>query len=177
LIDEQDAHLARLTWHLKADGYAARFRTRRNHPNGSGSGKFLRLHRLILDAPPGVEVDHINRNRLDNRRSNLRLATDGENARNCKRNTKNTSGYKGVCFHDRAGRWGASVKLNGKAYWMGLFDTPEQAAFAYDFAAAALHGEFAATNFQLSEATRGRALEFRAFLLGERAGESGGAAG
>jgi len=176
LIDEQDAYLARLTWHLKSDGYAARFRTRRNHHNGSGRGKFLRLHRVILDAPPGVEVDHINRNRLDNRRSNLRLATDGENARNCKRNTRNTSGYKGVHFDDRVRRWGASVVLDGRAYWMGLFDTPEQAAFAYDFAATALHGEFAATNFQLSKATKTCALEFRAFLMAGRAGESSGAA-
>jgi hypothetical protein len=59
---------------------------------------------------------------------------------------------------------------------MGFFDTPEQAAFAYDFGAAALHGEFAATNFQLSKATKVCALEFRAFLMAGKAGESVGAA-
>lgn len=176
LIDEQDAHLARMTWHLKSDGYAARWEKRQVRPNGTSRGRIVRLHRVILGAPPGVEVDHINRNRLDNRRSNLRLATDGENARNCKRNTKNTSGYKGVRVDDRVHRWGASVVLNGKAYWMGLFDTPKQAAFAYDFAATALHGEFAATNFQLSKATKDHAREFRAFLIAGRAGESAGAA-
>jgi hypothetical protein len=176
LIDEQDAHLAGLTWHLKSGGYAARFRPRRDHHNGSGLAKFLLLHRVILDAPPGVEVDHINRNRLDNRRANLRLASDGENARNCKRNSRNTSGYKGVRFDALARRWGVSVKLDRRHYWMGFFDTPEQAAFAYDFGAAALHGEFAATNFQLSKATKVCALEFRAFLMAGKAGESVGAA-
>jgi len=176
LIDEEDADLARLTWHLKSDGYAAHREKRQHPPNGAGRGRNVRMHRVILGAPPGAEVDHINRNRLDNRRSNLRLATRGENARNCKRNTSNTSGYKGVGFNHLAGRWAASVVFEGRTFWVGLFGTPQEAAFAYDFAATALHGEFAATNFQLSEATRERALEFRAFLLGERAGESGGAA-
>jgi len=176
LIDEQDRHLARLTWHLRLDGYAARWEKQQNRHNRIGRGRILRLHRVILGAPPGVEVDHINRNRLDNRRSNLRFATDGENARNCKRNTRNTSGYKGVRFDRFAHRWGAAVVFEGKTYWVGLFDTPEEAAFAYDFAATALHGEFAATNFHLSEATKNRAPEFRAFLMSKRAGESVGAA-
>jgi hypothetical protein len=177
LIDEQDAQLARLTWRLEVSGYAARREKRQNHQNGGWRARIVLLHRVTLGAPPGVEVDHINRNRLDNRRSNLRFATDGEQARNCSRNKRNTSGYKGVCFESARRRWKAAVAFEGRSYHVGLFDTPQEAAFAYDFAATALHGEFAATNCQLSEATREGALEFRAFLIGERAGESVGAAG
>lgn len=174
LIDEEDADLARLTWHLKVDGYAARWE-RRGY-DGRRRGRIVRLHRVIMGAPPEVEVDHINRNRLDNRRSNLRFATSAENARNCKRNKRNTSGYKGVRFNSLAQRWGASVVFEGNAYWLGLFNTPEAAAFAYDLAASALHGEFAATNFRLAEATKERASEFREFLLSGELEESSHAA-
>jgi len=177
LIDEQDAQLARLTWRLAVSGYAARREKWQNHPDGRGRARIVLLHRVILGAPPGVEVDHINRHRLDNRRSNLRFATDGEQARNCSRNKRNTSGYKGVCFESATRRWKAAVAFEGRSHHVGLFHTPQAAAFAYDFAATALHGEFAATNFQLSEASKEAALEFRAFLLGERAGQSVGAAG
>jgi len=123
------------------------------------------MHRVILDAPPAVEVDHINRNGLDNRRANLRLATRAENTRNAKLSRRNTSGFRGVSFDHFSGRWLAIVKSDGKTYRLGAFATPEEAAFAYDFAAAALHGEFASTNFSLSAATRAYLGEFRAFLM------------
>lgn len=109
------------------------------------------LHRVIMNPACGVEVDHINRDRLDNRRCNLRLTDRGGNARNCSRNRKNTSGYKGVCRVGSRGRWGAEVVYKGANHWLGVFETAEEAAVTYDLAAMALHGEFAATNFQYSE--------------------------
>lgn len=165
LIDEQDASLAYTAWHLKPEGYAAgRLRPTHLH-QGPMSRKIRLLHREILQAPYGMEVDHINRNRLDNRRCNLRFATSGEQARNVSLNTRNTTGYKGVSFLPGARRWSASVKFDGATYPLGLFKSPEAAAFAYDFAARALHGQFAAINFKLADRTIEALAEFRHYLL------------
>ena len=155
LIDEQDAHLARLTWRMQGQRYAVR----------SQNGQILLMHRVILNAPPAVEVDHINRNGLDNRRTNLRLATRAENTRNAKLSRRNTSGFRGVSFDRFSGRWLATVRSDRRTYRLGAFATAEEAAIAYDFAAAALHGEFASTNFSLSAATKGCLGEFRSFLM------------
>lgn len=141
LIDEEDAHLAGLRWHLGSGGYARRLER----------DKWILLHRVIIRAPSGVEVDHINRNRLDNRRCNLRLTDRGGNARNCSRNRKNTSGYKRVHGPTSSGRWVASVVYRGKPYYLGSCATAEEAAVTYDLAAMALHGEFAAPNFSYPE--------------------------
>ena len=165
LIDECDRDLAELTWSRNGGGYAQHFEPLRE---GSGRGRRVLLHRAILAAPDGLEVDHINRNRLDNRRCNLRLATRSENARNTKLAENNTCGYKGVRFIDAVSRWGAVVIFDRESYWLGLYETPEQAAFAYDLGAVALHGEFASPNFLISAATRAAAAEFRASLVASR---------
>ncbi len=158
LVDEDNADLGRQAWHLQGGRYAVRW----DH------GRLVLMHRVILGAPPGLEVDHINRNGLDNRRANLRLATRSENTRNSKRSKRNTSGYRGVSFDSFAERWLAIVRFERKTYRLGSYHTAEEAAIAYDFAASALHGEFASTNFRLSGATKDCLNEFRAFLLGER---------
>jgi hypothetical protein len=128
---------------------------------------------MVLNAPPGMQVDHINRNRLDNRRSNLRFATPGEQARNVSLNARNTTGYKGVSFLQRAQRWTASVKFEGEDYYMGVFRSPEAAAFAYDFAARALHGQFSVINFKLADRTIAALDEFRHYLLSNKGKERG----
>jgi hypothetical protein len=156
LIDEENVHLAALRWHV-ASGYAHRWERH------AGRQLNVFLHRVILGVPPELECDHINHDRLDNRRSNLRFATRSQNARNVK--GRDPQKYKGVYLVESANRWRGLITFDGKTYPLGLFATPEAAAFAYDFAAAALHGEFAATNFQLSEATRRRAVEFGSFLV------------
>ena len=160
LVDEDNAHLAALRWHRATGGYAHRF----EEHEGRRVGVFL--HRVVLGGPSELECDHINRDRLDNRRANLRPATRSQNSRNQMR--REPRKYKGVQIVRSTNRWQALITFDRKQYPLGLFTSPEAAAFAYDFAALALHGEFAATNFKHSPAIRVYAAELGAFLVSHR---------
>lgn len=111
-------------------------------------GKIIKiiLHRLILDAPKGMQVDHINGNRLDNRRENLRICTQAENCKNRKESKNNTSGYKGVSICSQTKKYKAVIQLNRKKIFLGRFKTAKEAAIAYNEAAVKYHGEFANLN-------------------------------
>lgn len=109
----------------------------------------IKMHRLILDAPVGIAVDHINRNTLDNRRSNLRLCTMSENLANIATSTVNSSGYKGVSWHRATRKWAACLHARRKEFYLGEYETPQEAALAYDEAARIHFGEFALTNEQM----------------------------
>lgn len=133
------------THYARASIYLGRF-------NGKCRFRRLVMHRLILDAPAGTQVDHINGDGLDNRRANLRLAGAHENAWNQRAPLNNSSGFKGVTFARREGRFQASLELDGKAIWCGYHATAEAAARAYDAAALKHFGEFARLNFPTKEA-------------------------
>lgn len=105
------------------------------------------LHRVILNAQEGVEVDHRNRDTLDNRRENLRQCQHSQNQMNKTKRKDNTTGYIGVSKH--RSKWAAIISVSGKNQWLGTFDTAEQAAKAYDEAASKFHGEFASYNFPI----------------------------
>lgn len=111
------------------------------------SGKLVPLHRLLLTASSGYDVDHVNGNGLDNTRENLRLCSRTENLRN-KRGYKNTSSkYKGVYLLS-SGMWRAKIGLGSKnSKHLGVFTLEEDAARAYDAAALFYFGEFARLNF------------------------------
>lgn len=115
-------------------------------------GTNVYLHRFILNAPKGVQVDHINGNGLDNRRSNLRLASPKENARSVRRHRDSGSPYKGVHRYKARGNWSASIMVDGQARFIGYFETAEAAARAYDQAARSAFGEFALLNFPKTDA-------------------------
>lgn len=104
--------------------------------------KTVRMHRVIMDAPPAIFVDHINGDQLDNRKINLRLATRYENAHNHKIFSTNTSGYTGVSFHRRANKWRANIWYKNHAHHLGLFNSKEEASLAYEKKAKELFGEF-----------------------------------
>jgi hypothetical protein len=92
------------------------------------------------------QVDHRDHDTLDNTRANLRLATAVENSRNQRRSRNNRSGFKGVSFHKRAGKWHAQITTAGKRRHLGYFAAAETAAFAYNLAAVQHFGDFAVLN-------------------------------
>lgn len=102
---------------------------------------------------PKRRLDHKNRIKDDNRIDNLREATKQQNAANSKIRSDNTSGFKGVTFNRRVGRWVAQIHVNGKGIGLGYFAAKEDAARAYDTAAVKHFGVYACTNGEIHPAT------------------------
>ena len=142
LIDDGDYdNLSRKSWSYSNTGYAQR------GYKANGNCKTVLMHRQILNAPIGLEVDHINNNRLDNRRSNLRLVTRSENSVNqSKQLRKTTSRYKGVYWHKADKAWMARIQANGNYIYLGNFQSEQEAALAYNKAATRYHGHYAKLN-------------------------------
>lgn len=127
LIDDEDyPTIAGMRWKLSVPGgYAA-------STTGGELGRVTYMHRLLMGLTPGdgLTVDHINRNRLDNRRVNLRVVTAAENYQNVAAKPGTTSEFRGVYWDKAKGKWRASVGLRGKNYILGVFDVEEEAACA-----------------------------------------------
>lgn len=113
------------------------------------NGKFrtVYLHRVIMNAQKGLEVDHINGNVLDNRVSNLRVCTHAQNMANYRPGKSSASGFRGVHQRKPGEKWTAHVSVQEKAVHLGNFDSPHQAAMAYDLWAKDIYGDFAKLNF------------------------------
>ena len=116
-------------WVMRQDGYVYR------SVKQDGNVSCILMHRAILRAPLGMEVDHINRIRFDNRRDNLRIVTRQENAKNCSFNRNNKSGFRGVIWDNRVGKWKSNITSDKKRTFLGYFCDPIDAAKAYDRAA------------------------------------------
>jgi len=101
------------------------------------------LSRVIMGEPNGKDVDHINRNPLDNRRENLRICTHQQNQYNRTKQSNNTSGFKGVSFNKEKQKFEARIGIDGKSKFLGYFDTAEKASECYKQAALKHHGDFA----------------------------------
>lgn len=138
LVDLEDVEtLSKNKWSYDAHGGVARTGIK---------GKTVLMHRLIMGAPHGVEVDHINLDTLDNRKENLRIATRSQNAANRRRQSNNTSGYKGVSWNKQRKKWHAYICVENKAITIGRFHSPKEAALAYNKAALTFFGEYARLN-------------------------------
>ncbi|HEY1248826.1 MAG TPA: HNH endonuclease [Nitrososphaera sp.] len=108
-------------------------------------GYVVLMHRLLMNAQDGIEVDHINGNTLDNRRENMRFATRSQNMQNARKRKGTTSKYKGVSW--QRGKWIVQIQINGKCSYLGRYSDEEEAARVYDEAAKEAFGEFASLNF------------------------------
>lgn len=123
LCDTEDwEYLKRYKWFISKRGYVVT-----NH-NVNGYGN--RFHRIVMNAKPEFVVDHKGRNKLDNRKSELRSTSQKENVRNSGVKNTNKSGYKGVHFNKNAGKWEAYITADYKKIYLGLFESIEDAADA-----------------------------------------------
>lgn len=139
LVDDEDYEwLSQWNWWFNG-GYATRVETKRGIRNR------IFMHRLINDTPPDKYTDHINGNRLDNRRANLRVCTTQENARNM-RKTHGSSVYKGVQWSHRQKAWKTTLNEKGQVAYIGYFKNERHAALAYDLWAIDMWGQFAKVN-------------------------------
>lgn len=141
LVDAADYEwLSRYTWYRSGKGYALQSSKR----PGKNSG--VAMQRVILQPEKGMFADHINGDRLDNRRCNLRVVTKLQNAQNRGNNWNSLSKYKGVAWKVENNKWQARIRINLKQYHIGLYDTEEEAAAAYNQAAILHHGQYARLN-------------------------------
>lgn len=140
LIDEEDEEAVRqYSWRAMVKSYTTYAFSLRN-------GVAQYMHRVVL---PGAQmIDHIDHNGLNNTRDNLRACTAQMNCANSRRRPgKRSEGYRGVRSQPRRNGWQARIKVLGKDYYLGTYDTPIDAAKAYDRAAFDAFGEFATLNF------------------------------
>ena len=135
LIDKKDYRkISGYKWYISTFGYAV----------AKVKSNTIFMHRIINDTPLGMNTDHINGNKVDNRKNNLRNATDSQNSFNSYKKGKKNK-YKGV-YKTKSGRWAAKIEINYKQKHLGTFDNPECAAKSYNSAAKELHGRYAKLN-------------------------------
>jgi AP2 domain. len=147
--DEWFDYLNQWKWFYHSQGYAAR--------STWNPRTIVFMHREIMKASKGKLVDHINGNKVDNRKFNLRFCTARQNNVNCKIHITNKSGYRGVSWKKELKKWVAVCYLNNKVIYLGLFDKPHHAALARDLWMIDLHGKYASTNFSVVAYSKKRA--------------------
>ena len=145
-VDDLDyEQLNQYKWHAQKcrSGWCAA----RNELNRSTRRRtIILMHRAIMQASPGVQIDHYNGNGLDNRRSNLRCCTNSQNQMNSKKRASSTSRFKGVSWDSVNRKWRADITINYRGRNLGRFESELDAARTYNKAASELFGKFARAN-------------------------------
>ena len=142
-IDDEDYEwLSEWKWNYGSGGYAVR----NSRKDECEKRKTILMHRIIIGTKKGEETDHINGNRLDNRRSNIRPCMRIQNRHNTNINKNNTSGFKGVVWYEPTKKWRATICINWKIKSLGYFKNKKEAAIAYNNAAKVYYGNFAKLN-------------------------------
>lgn len=148
--DDWYPYLLQWEWYARP----ARSKTKTYYAVRMEKRKPIAMHRVVIGATPGQIVDHLDRNGLNNISVNLRLSTHPQNCCNRDKQENNTSGFKGVSWHKKTGKWRAEIMSHGKRIHLGYFHDPEGAAQAYNAAARLHHGDFAVLNARAREATK-----------------------
>ncbi len=145
-VDDDDFDfLSQWKWCIDSGGYAVRS-THIGYFDGKKKTKRVWMHRVINKTEDSMDTDHINGDRLDNRKLNLRSASRSQNHMNRKSRPGSVSKYKGVYLDKRFGNWVAQIRLNNKGVHIGSFKTEEEAAIAYNVEAKKHFGEFSKLN-------------------------------
>lgn len=141
LVEDEDFELVNKHSWFYCNGYAS------SYIGGyvNSKKKQTKMHRMIMDAPWNKEVDHVNGNKLDNRRSNLRICSMADNKKNKGFSKNNTSGFKGVSWSKTLNYWIASITVNRKVF-VKYCKSKEEAAKKYNLMAMEHHGSFAKLN-------------------------------
>jgi hypothetical protein len=150
--------LSKARWRIETFGYVITSAAQARALGIRTERHFVWLHRVIAKTPAGMETDHVNGKRLDNRRANLRVCTHAEN-RNNQPGRLGQSRFKGVSWCQKSDKWRAYIFRNGKHQSLGRFDSEKEAARAYDKAAVDAFGDFAYLNFGGPIGVRNEAVE------------------
>ena len=141
IVDAEDyEELNKHKWYY-SKGYAIRCAR-----NIKGGQRTILMHRVANQTPDGSQTDHINCDKLDNRKANLRTVTNQQNQMNKGRDKDNSSKYKGVSWHKTNKKWRSRIKANGDHKLLGMFKNEDDAARAYNEAAIKYFGEYAGLN-------------------------------
>lgn len=133
IVDTQNLDIVtKYKWRLSTDGYAM----------GRDADKTIMLHRILVGAPKGMVVDHINHNTLDNRNDNLRICTNQDNGRNKMTVSNNTSGRNGVSWNKSSKKWMSYITVDSKMIYLGLFVNIADAITARENAENKYFGEY-----------------------------------
>ena len=144
IVDDEDFEfLSKWKWH-EDQGYAKR--SSRIEGSWPTKYKIIPMHRVIMKTPDDMDVDHIDHNKTNNQKINLRNVTRSQNNMNRFSQNGSTSSYKGVCWDSNRKRWMAKIGLSGKTKYLGRFEKEEDAALAYNFAALEYFGEYSMVN-------------------------------
>lgn len=146
IVDDADYEwLSEYKWYATLRPYGNCYAFRTIYKNGRCRSRFM--HREIMNVRRGQVIDHANGDGLDNRRCNLRIASQSQNIAHSRMHCNNTSGYRGVSWDAANRKWHSQVTIDGRRLHLGFFTDPKEAARAYDKATLEHFGKFARLNF------------------------------